>query len=153
MTTARRRPVLQHAAARSRTRHSRRRRRRRGHQMTGRPIMLSGAAASVTGALEREVTAGRRTGMRCHQDTPHPEHPRSRPHRARPQRSHHRRPPREHPGTVMMDALPAARHQASGQQAAPGATPPAVTGAIRRSRISGRSVTPESTACPAFGAY
>ena len=33
------------------------------------------------------------------------------------------------------------------------ATPSAVTGAVRRSRISGRSVTPESTACPALGEY
>jgi hypothetical protein len=95
--------------------------------------------------------AWRRTGMRCNQD---------KPIRGvgdlgiicRPQRNHHRWPLRGHPlGTLMINALPAARKQTSRQQRR-GATPPANTRAIRRSRISARSVTPESTACPTFRA-
>jgi len=112
-----RRPVPQHAAARSRTRRSRWRRRRRGHQMTGRQIMLSRPWRS-TFPVRSSARYGRArcTGMRCHQDKAHPGHPRSWPSSARPQRNHHRWPPHEHPGTLIIDALPAASNQTSGQQ-------------------------------------
>ena len=65
-----RKPVPHHATIRSRTRRSRRRRRRCGYQ-TGRPIhAVPPAVVSVIGAVEREVSAGRWTGMRCNQDKP-----------------------------------------------------------------------------------
>jgi hypothetical protein len=134
--------VPQRAAARSRTRPSR----RRGPPRTGRPIMPpSPVAVSAIGAVDLEVMAGRCTGMRCHQD--------------RPIRGIRDRglscPPAAQPSPVattrapgdLADGRPPSRSVARH----PGSS--TITGTIRRWRISGRSVTPESAACPAFDAY
>jgi hypothetical protein len=113
-----RRPVPHHATARSRTRRSRWRRRRREHQMTDRPIILSRPWRSASSARR---TRGRGNGRTLRWDALQSGQAPSgisaiSASSTRPQRSHHRRPPRKHPGTLMMDALPAARNQTSGQQ-------------------------------------